>query len=251
MLFAKEIHQIWFLKGRQSPKVLGRVISPILYLLQKALWFCHGCSKNWTIYWKLEEGRIIGGEREEKNQTSTERQKVEEMEQGTEFLIRERSSKRHRVACAPEKSARTISSDSHMKRWGRSSTSQRSRTFSKGDTDCGAQAELIRTSSLHKYLEECSFPAVCDRVLPKEAAQPSWPSPSLAVAGDTAACSEWHQPANPRDKLAQLPGRGFDDPEAQSCWSWHKSGETSSSSSVEPGQGRQLSVGLMATSDEN
>lgn len=121
------------------------------------------------------------------------------MEQSTEFFIRERTSKRHSVACAPERSATRTSLDSHLKRRRTSSTSQHSRTFSKGDTDSGSEAELIRTSSLHKYLEECSLPAVFDKVQSTAKRGSSAPAPlpqplPLLLASDTSSVL-WVTPA--------------------------------------------------------
>lgn len=175
------------------------------------------------------------------------------MEHSTKFFIRERTSKRHSVACAPERSAVRISSDSLMKRR-RSSTSQHSRTFSKGDTGSGSQAELIRTSSLHKYLQECSFPAVFWQSPECCLKRQLSPSPSLAVGrwhqqcalGDTSQ-SSWDQTLSlgwPSCQAGALmsqkhraAGAGTKGGEAAAVWS--------------QGQGRQHSAGLMATRDEN
>lgn len=103
------------------------------------------------------------------------------MEQSTEFLSRERTSKRHSEAGTPERSARRSSLDSHMKR------RKESRTFSKGDTDSGSQAELIRTPYLHKHLRvqlsSCFWQSAecCQK---RQCSPPAPALPSL-LAGDT------------------------------------------------------------------
>lgn len=174
------------------------------------------------------------------------------MEQSTEFFFRERTSKRHSVASAPERSAMRISLDLHLKRPRRSSTSQHGRTFSKGHTDSGPEAELIRTSSLHKLsrgvqLSSCFWQSPERWQKRQFSPSPPAPAPSLAVG-------KWHQQCALSD--TSLPTQlgpslvlGWSSCQAgalmiqltQSCWSWHKGRE--SSGSVEPGAEKAAVLG--------
>lgn len=145
-----------------------------------------------------------------------------------------------------------ISLDLHLKRPRRSSTSQHGRTFSKGHTDSGPEAELIRTSSLHKLsrgvqLSSCFWQSPERWQKRQFSPSPPAPAPSLAVG-------KWHQQCALSD--TSLPTQlgpslvlGWSSCQAgalmiqltQSCWSWHKGRE--SSGSVEPGAEKAAVLG--------